>query len=108
MEMLGLNPDFWRGRPVFLTGHTGFKGGWLAQWLCDLGAKVYGYSLSLDDDKFFTEARVEDRVETSSVGTYLTCHIAKALKASNADIVFHLAAQPLFEILQRTHSDINC
>ena len=97
MEMLGLNSGFWRGRSVFLTGHTGFKGGWLAQWLCDLGAKVHGYSLEPSTAiNFFTEARVEDRVETSSVGNILDlAALRKALKASNADIVFHLAAQPL-------------
>jgi CDP-glucose 4,6-dehydratase len=40
-----LNPSFWRGRRVFLTGHTGFKGSWLALWLDALGAEVTGYAL---------------------------------------------------------------
>ena len=40
------DPDFWRGRSVFLTGHTGFVGGWLAFWLARMGAAVVGYSLN--------------------------------------------------------------
>ena len=45
MEGLVMNRNFWRGKRVFLTGHTGFKGGWLALWLSDMGAKVFGYAL---------------------------------------------------------------
>ena len=41
-----VNPAFWRGRRVFLTGHTGFKGSWLSLWLQSLGAEVHGYALS--------------------------------------------------------------
>ena len=40
-----INPGFWRDKSVFLTGHTGFKGGWMAMWLTKMGAKVHGYSL---------------------------------------------------------------
>ena len=97
MEMLVINPSFWRGRSVFLTGHTGFKGGWLAHWLCELGAKVHGYSMEPPTPtNFFTEAKVMARVETSSIGNILDLDsLRTALKASNAEIVFHLAAQPL-------------
>ena len=45
MEGVVLNPSFWRGKRVFLTGHTGFKGGWLSLWLQQLGARVTGYAL---------------------------------------------------------------
>lgn len=97
MEMLGINANFWRGRSVFLTGHTGFKGGWLAHWLCDLGAKVHGYSMEPPTvTNFFTEAKVAGRVEVSSIGNILdVAKLRGALKASKAEIVFHLAAQPL-------------
>ena len=97
MEMLGIDPSFWRGRSVFLTGHTGFKGGWLAHWLCDLGAKVHGYSMQPPTaTNFFTEARVAGRLETSVIGNILDmARLKTALEASNAEIVFHLAAQPL-------------
>ena len=42
---MNITPEFWRGRSVFLTGHTGFKGGWLALWLHQLGAIIHGYAL---------------------------------------------------------------
>ena len=45
MEAVGLSPEFWRGKRVLLTGHTGFKGSWLALWLKSLGANVTGFAL---------------------------------------------------------------
>ena len=42
------DPDFWRGKRVLLTGHTGFKGTWLCHWLHELGAEVFGYALAPD------------------------------------------------------------
>ena len=45
MESLEMKSDFWANKTVALTGHTGFKGGWLAHFLFSLGAKVYGFSL---------------------------------------------------------------
>ena len=45
MLALGLNSNFWQDRPVFVTGHTGFMGGWLCAWLARNGAKVHGYAL---------------------------------------------------------------
>ncbi len=41
-----INNSFWQGKRVFVTGHTGFKGGWLSLWLQTMGAKVKGYSLT--------------------------------------------------------------
>jgi CDP-glucose 4,6-dehydratase len=46
MEDLVINVGFWKDKSVFLTGHTGFKGGWLSLWLNSLGAQVHGYALS--------------------------------------------------------------
>ena len=46
-----LNPEFWRGRRVFVTGHTGFKGSWLCLWLNHMGAEVYGYALPPPTDR---------------------------------------------------------
>ena len=53
MENLVIKKNFWKGRSVFITGHTGFKGGWLALWLSAMGAKVYCYSLSPKTKKIF-------------------------------------------------------
>ncbi len=74
-----MNPDFWRGRPVFVTGHSGFKGTWLSTWLSMLGASVTGYSLPEND------VRDLDRLRG-------------ALAAAAPEIVFHLAAQALVRV----------
>ncbi|MDO9189727.1 MAG: CDP-glucose 4,6-dehydratase, partial [Sulfurimicrobium sp.] len=46
LVQMGMTPEFWRGKSVLVTGHTGFKGGWLSLWLQQLGAHVHGYSLA--------------------------------------------------------------
>ena len=94
MEKLGL--DFWRGKTVFVTGHTGFKGSWLCKILYDSGAKVYGYSLPLSyQNKLFTSI-MESNVEKSYFGDINDddC-LQSALLESQPEIIFHLAAQPL-------------
>lgn len=92
-----MNSAFWCGKSVFVTGHMGFKGGWLCHWLCDLGARVHGFSLGPPTEpNFFTEVRLEDRLETSTSGDVLNlAGLRNALIASKAAVVFHLAAQPL-------------
>ncbi|MDY6974482.1 MAG: hypothetical protein SV775_19545 [Thermodesulfobacteriota bacterium] len=50
MENLVAKKEFWRGKKVFITGHTGFKGSWLSLWLDYLGAEVYGYSKDIPTD----------------------------------------------------------
>ena len=87
---------FWQGRRVFLTGHTGFKGGWLALWLQSMGAVVRGYALSAPTTPaLFDLARVGEGME-SHLGDVRD---AGALRAALADfkpeIVIHMAAQPL-------------
>ena len=65
MESVEMNPQFWRDRRVFLTGHTGFKGGWLALWLQSVGAKVAGYSLDPPSrPSLFALANVDDGMES--------------------------------------------
>ncbi len=97
MESLGVNTAFWSGKSIFLTGHTGFKGGWLAHWLTELGAKVHGYSLEPPSElNFFTETKLVERLQTSTVGDILDlARLQGALRSSNPNIVFHLAAQSL-------------
>ena len=92
-----MNPAFWRGRSVFLTGHTGFKGGWIALWLMYMGAKVYGYSLSLPTTKsFFSETRLADRLAESVIGDIRNLSaMTEAMKRAKPSVVIHMAAQPL-------------
>src|SRR4051794_30747030 len=86
----------WKGRRVFLTGHTGFKGSWLALWLARLGAHVRGYALDPSTQpNLFTAARVGGLVEDTR-GDVLDVNRLRASMADFApEVVFHLAAQPL-------------
>ena len=88
---------FWKNRPVFLSGHTGFKGGWLALWLSELGAKVHGYSLEMPSNpNFFSEINLEDRIESSTIGDIRDLDkLISAMKTSKASVVIHMAAQSL-------------
>ncbi len=71
MEDLGMNLGFWKNITVFLTGHTGFKGGWLAYWLNELGASVHGYALAPPTQpNFFTETKLENRLTTSTIAIF--------------------------------------
>jgi CDP-glucose 4,6-dehydratase len=93
----GMNAfDFWRGRRVFLTGHTGFKGAWLALWLDTLGAKVTGYALPPPTRPSLYElAGVAERVNSIMGDINDATQLNAAFKAAEPEIVFHLAAQPL-------------
>lgn len=91
-----ITPEFWRGRRVFLTGHTGFKGSWLSLWLQHLGAEVTGYSLAPPTDpNLFTIANVSQGMHSIIGDIRDGQELKRALLESCADIVFHLAAQPL-------------
>ena len=88
------NPAFWRGRKVFLTGHTGFKGGWLALWLQQMGAEVTGYALAPDTlPALFTLADVANGMHSVIDDIRDARAVADALAESEAEIVLHLAAQ---------------
>ena len=64
-----MNPDFWTNRSVFLTGHTGFKGGWIGMWLSHMGAKVHGYSLEPPTTpNFFSETNLKEYLEIEHEG----------------------------------------
>jgi CDP-glucose 4,6-dehydratase len=88
---------YWRGRRVFLTGHTGFKGGWLALWLARLGAEVHGYALAPPTEPdLFTVTRVADGLAGHTIADVRDADaLAAAMQAAAPEIVFHLAAQPL-------------
>jgi len=99
MESLVSTPStaFWTGKCVVVTGHTGFKGGWLSLWLARLGARVTGIALPPHTDpSLFALARVADAVE----GHHLcdvrdAAALSAAVRSARPEIVFHLAAQPL-------------
>lgn len=96
-DMVSSAPPSWRGRSVLLTGHTGFKGGWLALWLNKLGADVHGFSLEPPTNpNMFSVARVRDACR-SDVRADLSDKPAlkKAFEAAQPSVVFHLAAQSL-------------
>jgi CDP-glucose 4,6-dehydratase len=92
-----MSPDFWRNRSVFITGHTGFKGGWMALWLSQLGAKVHGYSLEPPTmPNFFTETQLQDRLQSSITADIRDLpKLIAATQAAKPSIIIHMAAQPL-------------
>jgi CDP-glucose 4,6-dehydratase len=86
----------WQGKRVFLTGHTGFKGGWLALWLARLGAEVRGYALDpATDPNLFTAARVGAIVDDLRGDIRDAATLQSAMRSFAPEVVFHLAAQPL-------------
>jgi CDP-glucose 4,6-dehydratase len=92
--------NFWQGKKVFITGHTGFKGSWLTLWLGYLGAKVYGLSLEPPTSPcLFKVANVVSSISSHAIGDIrdLTT-VQKAMHAAQPDIVIHMAAQPLVRL----------
>lgn len=91
-----MNREFWKGRRVFLTGHTGFKGSWLALMLQALGAEVHGYALApATIPALFTEAEVAKGMH-SQIGDIRDLEaLRSALVAAKPEIVLHLAAQAI-------------
>lgn len=91
-----MNPAFWRGRRVFITGHTGFKGGWLSLWLQQLGAKLTGYALPPNTNpNLFDLAKVADGMHSVIGDVRNLDRLKTALVNAQPEVVFHLAAQPL-------------
>ncbi len=98
MESLGVTvpPDFWPGKRVLITGHTGFKGSWLALWLQQAGANVTGFALPPPSSpSLFELARVRDVISHVEADIRTPGSIGDAARNTAPDIVFHLAAQSL-------------
>ena len=88
--------EFWKGKRVLITGHTGFKGSWLAFWLKMLGAEICGYSLSPETQpNLFENLRLESEIKSITGDIRNLEHFEKTLVNFQPEIVFHLAAQSL-------------
>lgn len=92
-----VDPDFWKGKRVFLTGHTGFKGGWLSVWLSSMGAKVTGYALAPNTNpSFFDAVGVQSFLEHSHIADIRDlATLKKVMERATPDVLIHMAAQPL-------------
>lgn len=93
------SPSFWKGRKVLLTGHTGFKGSWLALWLLELGAEVTGLALPpVGDLSLFSELSLSGRVRHNVLDIRDQAGLKNLVVNVNPEVVFHLAAQPLVRL----------
>lgn len=91
-----IDQSFWQGRRVFLTGHTGFKGGWLSLWLQRLGAEVTGYALAPPSQlNLFDVAGVDQGMRSVSGDIRDRARLAEAMRDARPDVLLHLAAQPI-------------
>lgn len=96
LKMGNVSQSFWRGRNVLLTGHTGFKGAWMALWLHQMGAKVAGVSLPpKTTPNLFTLANIADISNSYFVDIRDAQAITNIIKEAQPEIIFHLAAQAL-------------
>ena len=89
--------NIYQNKRVFLTGHTGFKGSWLALWLKELNARIYGYSLKASTEPNHFDLLGVDKICEKSYFADINDKdsLQNALKECDAEIIFHLAAQPL-------------
>ena len=96
MEGLVVDPARWRGRRVLVTGHTGFKGSWLALWLQELGAEVAGIALAPPTEpSLYEAARVGDGVDSREADVRDREAVERAMRELRPELVVHMAAQPL-------------
>ena len=97
MKSAQVNPVFWKGKKVFLTGHTGFKGGWLSLWLASMGARVVGYALAPNTTpNLFDVLAIDSVIEKSHINDIRDlAGLQNAMSEAKPDVVIHMAAQPL-------------
>jgi len=103
--------NFYAGKKVFLTGHTGFKGSWLSKWLIELGADVFGYSSYIPSEPSNFEAlNLKSQLKDTRGDIRELENLSNALNSFKPDIVFHLAAQPIVKesyLNPKTTFDVN-
>jgi CDP-glucose 4,6-dehydratase len=94
------NPQFWHGKRVLLTGHTGFKGSWLSLWLQSLGAEVNGLALEPPTTpNLFAVAQVANGMASNTLGDIRDlATVQKAMQSAQPEIIIHMAAQPLVRL----------
>lgn len=91
-----INRDFWNGKRVFITGHTGFKGAWLSFWLKSMGAEVFGYALPPSSSPdLFSLLNLDNEMQYVFGDIRDFNNFSKTLKTFNPDIVVHMAAQAI-------------
>lgn len=97
-----MNPDFWKGKRVLITGHSGFKGAWMALWLSRLGAQVTGVSLApATTPNLFDLVSIPTLVHSHFCDIREPAPVAALIKIAQPEIVFHLAAQALVRVSYR-------
>lgn len=88
--------NIYKGKRVLITGHTGFKGSWLASWLIKLGAEVYGYSIDIPTStSHYEELNLSDKMISSFGDVTDLFSFEKFVNEHKPEVVFHLAAQPI-------------
>ena len=96
METLAVKSNFWQGKTVLVTGHTGFKGSWLSLWLQELGCEVIGLALDPPTNpSLFEQANVAKKMTSLHADIRDLEKVKGIFKEHKPEIVFHLAAQPL-------------
>ncbi|MDP2815557.1 MAG: CDP-glucose 4,6-dehydratase [Rectinemataceae bacterium] len=94
-----INKTFWRGKRVFLTGHTGFKGAWMSIWLIELGAEVWGYALDPPTEpSLFEKAGLATRMHSIYGDIRDRESLKRALEKAKPEVIIHMAAQPLVRL----------
>ena len=91
-----INKEFWKGKKVFITGHSGFKGAWLSFVLKNLGAEVKGYSLPpLQTPNLFELIKLDTEINSVFGDVRNLDNLLREFENFKPEIVFHLAAQPI-------------
>ena len=91
-----MNSQFWHGKRVLITGHTGFKGSWLSLWLQHWGANVVGYSLAPPTEpSLFTIANIAQGMTSIQGDIRDLAKLQTVMDEHQPEVVLHLAAQPL-------------